>query len=215
MIALIGALFGSSDRAGRDAGDEELIRALAAGDREAFARLVERHQRRLYNVCLRLVREREDAMDLTQDAFVRIAERIGSFAGASSFATWSHRLTVNLCLDHLRRRKARRESPAGDGMPDLADPRERPDEVAVGRADARPLWAALADLDEPLRLTVVLADVEGMSLAEVAHVLGVAEGTVKSRLHRARARLLAAVEGAVEPPSVVKRPTRRRGDGLE
>jgi RNA polymerase sigma-70 factor (ECF subfamily) len=184
--------------------DEVLVHSFIGGDEDAFPLLVRRHQGRLYNICLRVVRDREDAMDLTQEAFARIAERISGFAGASTFSTWSHRLTINLCLDFLRRKKARPEAPLAEDEHVLepADSRPGPEELAVGRVDGVPLWEAVAALDEDYRQVVVLADVEGISMDEIAQALDIPVGTVKSRLHRARARLLAALEGRVEPPSV-------------
>lgn len=168
--------------------DTELLERARRGDRRAFDDLMSRHEDRVFAVCLRLLRHREAALDATQDTFLTVFRKFDQFRGDSSFSTWLYRVAVNTCHDHLRRAKRRPTDP----LPDTQDP---PD-VAAGsslesielRGD---LTRALSSLSEEFRAAVVLADVEGLGVAEVAAILGVAEGTVKSRLHRARKQLAA------------------------
>lgn len=153
-----------------------------------------RHEDRVFAVCLRILRQREAALDAVQDTFLTVFRKADQFRGDSRFSTWLYRVAVNTCYDHLRRAKRR---PA-DPLPETHDPPDRGSDDALGAVELRPgLTAALASLNEEYRATIVLADVEGLPLGEVAEILQVAEGTVKSRLHRGR-RQLAEILGNPE-----------------
>jgi RNA polymerase sigma-70 factor (ECF subfamily) len=168
----------------------ELVRRARDGDRDAFGALYRLHVDRVYALCLRLVADRETASLLTQDAFVRAWRRLATFRGESSLLTWLHRLTVNVVLDHRRDEKRRRarlaELPDGDDPGRLAAVPPSP----VGRR--RDLERAIAGLPAGARTIFVLHEVEGYRMREIAEMTGVAVGTVKAQLHRAR-RLLREV----------------------
>jgi RNA polymerase sigma-70 factor (ECF subfamily) len=178
--------------------DRELLAAHAAGDRTAFPELVARHRRRLWNLALRMLRDREDAADALQDAFIRAFRAADSFRGDAEVGTWLHRILVNVCLNRVAARQKRPTVPLvdqldeGEHRTDLVDRHD-----AYAAADSRRDMAALlARLPDEQRLAIVLVDVEGYSVAEAADALGVAAGTIKSRCARGRARLASALVGA-------------------
>jgi len=164
--------------------DADLLRAHVAGDRDAFGELVRRHRDRLWAVALRTLGDREEAADALQDALLSAYRAAERFRGESAVTTWLHRIVVNACLDRARRRQVR---PA-IGLPELPPGRE-PVAVEPDRDTAREVWAGLAQLPAEQRVPLVLLDMQGYSVAEIAEILGVAEGTVKSRCARGRARL--------------------------
>lgn len=181
----------ADDRARRADEDRALLRAHVAGDPQAFAELVRRHRDRLWAVALRTLGDREEAADALQDALVSAFRSAGTYRGEAAVTTWLHRVVVNACLDRVRRRQARPTVPFG--ATELAS---RWDDH--GRTETRlDVRAALATLPEGQRAAIVLVDMQDMPVAEAAEVLGVAEGTVKSRCSRGRAalaRLLRAAE---------------------
>ena len=163
--------------------DVELLQAHVDGDPAAFEVLVRRHRDRMWAVALRTLRDPEEAADALQEALVSAYRAAGSFRAESAVTTWLHRIVVNACLDRIRRRSARPTTPLGD-----IDPPQRGDESAAAelRVD---FDRALASLPEGQRLALVLVDLQGLPVAEAAQILGVAEGTVKSRCARGRAAL--------------------------
>jgi RNA polymerase sigma-70 factor (ECF subfamily) len=169
--------------------DYDLTQASATGDMVAFEMLYERHHRRVYSLCLRMVANATEAEDLSQEVFVQLFRKVGSFRGESAFTTWLHRLTVNHVLMHFRKRGVRIEKTTDEGdigeMQDfLQSVAERPrfiDRIALDKA--------IADLPPGYRTVFVLHDVEGFEHEEVAKMLGVSVGTSKSQLHKARMRL--------------------------
>ena len=166
--------------------DAELLRAHADGDPAAFEEIVRRHRDRLWAVALRTLREPEEAADALQDALVSAYRAAGSFRGDSAVTTWLHRIVVNACLDRIRRGKVRPTVPLPDEGPgEPADARDRMAE----RETAMAIEDALGRLPVEQRAAIVLVDIEGWSVADTAGMLGVAEGTVKSRCARGRARL--------------------------
>lgn len=178
-----------------DPTDRELLAAHVAGDHEAFGTLVRRHQDRLWAVAVRTLGDREEAADALQDALVSAYRRAAGFRGEAAVTTWLHRIVVNACLDRVRRRAARPTAPLSErGEPaDLRD-----DHAATEtRLDVR---AALDRLPEHQRLALVLVDMHGLSVAQAAAVLQVAEGTVKSRCARGRTAL-AGLLGPARPHS--------------
>lgn len=171
--------------------DPSLIERCLAGDRSAFAELMARHEDRVFAVCLRTLRDREAALDATQDTFITVFRKLDRFDGRSAFTTWLHRVAVNTALDRIRREKRRSASPI-DEHHEPADPLAH---ETVEAAGLRPeLEAALASIPEEYAAAVVLVDVEGYGTEDAAEILGVARGTVKSRVFRGR-RLLAEVLG--------------------
>ncbi len=172
--------------------DEDLVRRFLSGDRSAFALLVERHERRVYNLALRMTGSEEDARDAAQDAFLTALRKLSTFRGEAAFTTWLHRVAVNACYDLLRKRQRapllsrsgqdewEPEPPAAPDHADLTDL-----SVDVQRA--------LLEVSEDYRAVMVLHDVQDLPYEEVAAILGVPVGTVKSRLHRGRVALARAL----------------------
>lgn len=193
--------------------DQELLRAHVNGDPEAFGVLFTRHRDRLWAVALRTMGNPEDAADGLQDGMIAAFRRAGSFRGDAAVTTWLHRVVVNACLDRIRAAKVR----AADALPDdleevvgrgslatATTETEDPAEHAVVDERRRLVLDALRTLPEEQRAALVLVDMEGYPVAEVAVMLGCAEGTVKSRCARGRAKLAARLgmlrPGAEVPP---------------
>jgi RNA polymerase sigma-70 factor, ECF subfamily len=176
-----------------DARDRALLAQHVAGDPEAFGRLVAAHQDRLWAVALRTLGDREEAADALQDALLSAYRAAASYRGDARVTTWLHRIVVNACLDRVRRRQARPTvplpGPDGDGGQEPAAPRD----AIAERETALEIEAALAALPVDQRTALVLVDVHGLPVDEVAAVLGVPTGTVKSRCSRGRARLAVAL----------------------
>jgi RNA polymerase sigma-70 factor (ECF subfamily) len=166
--------------------DAELLRAHAEGDPRAFEELVRRHRDRLWAVALRTLREPEEAADALQDALISAYRAAGSFRAESAVTTWLHRIVVNACLDRIRRRQVRPTVPLPEAGP--GEPADRRDRMAE-RDTAMAVEEALGQLAVEQRAAITLVDIEGYSVADSAQILGVAEGTVKSRCARGRARL--------------------------
>jgi len=167
-----------------------LLRQHAEGDPEAFGLLFKRHKDRLWAVALRVTCDPDDAADALQEAMISAFRRAGDFRGESAVTTWLHRIVVNAALDLLRRRSAHSVSWSGD--PDdlpVTEPWQATDSAAAteSRLDVD---AAIRTLAPPQRAALVLVDMLGYPVADVAAILGVSEGTVKSRCARGRARLL-------------------------
>jgi RNA polymerase sigma-70 factor (ECF subfamily) len=170
--------------------DGVLLRRHAHGDPEAFGLLFKRHSGRLWAVALRITCDPDDAADALQEAMISAFRRAGDFRGDSAVTTWLHRIVVNASLDLLRRRTSRPVGWSGD--PDelpVPEPRQLPDSSAAtdSRLDVN---AALRMLPPPQRAALVLVDMLGYPVAAAALILGVSEGTVKSRCARGRAKLL-------------------------
>ncbi|MEU7586366.1 RNA polymerase sigma factor SigM [Micromonospora sp. NPDC049230] len=183
------------------ASDLELLRAHVDGDRHAFAELFHRHRDRLWAVALRTLGDREEAADALQDALLSAHRAAARFRGDSAVTTWLHRIVVNACLDRIRRRQAHPTVPlpdgnrAGDGS---GIGGIEPVAPAPDHDTALVVREALAALPVEQRAALVLVDVQGYPVAEVARILGIAEGTVKSRCARGRARL-AVLLGHLRP----------------
>jgi len=198
----------------RDAGraiafeDEALVDRSRKGDMQAFGALVAKYQDRVVNLAFRLCGRREDAEELAQEAFLKALEKIAQFRGASRFYTWLFRITANLAISH-RRRKGRIHFHSLDAAAELsasqaaaltaataARREDAPPAAAMAAETQHRVAAALAELDDGARLIVLLRDAEDMDYAQIAEVMEIPLGTVKSRLHRARSALrerLAAV----------------------
>ncbi len=181
--------------------DRVLVDRFREGDQAAFQDLMAAHEDRVFSICLRVVRNRELALDATQDTFINVYRRIRSFDGRAAFSTWLYRVAVNSCYDLLRREQRRQAQPLSDHI-DPADASAGDDLDAV---ELRPeLTQALGRIGDVFRDAIVLVDLEGFSIEDAAAVLDVAPGTVKSRLYRGR-RALANSLGNLRPSS--QRPT--------
>lgn len=169
--------------------DIVLCRLAASGNIPAFELIYERYHRRTYSLCLRMTSSQTEAEDLTQEVFIQLFRKIGSFRGDSAFSTWLHRLTVNQVLMHFRRRSVKNERTSDDGeMPEqtvhgTADPTRMPvvDRIALKNA--------IAELPNGYKRVFVLHDIEGFEHEEVARMMGISIGTSKSQLHKARLKL--------------------------
>ncbi len=169
--------------------DYALAQKSAAGDMQAFEQIYERHNRRVYSLCLRMTGNVQEAEDLAQEVFIQLFRKIGSFRGDSAFTTWLHRLTVNQVLMHFRKRNVKLEQTTEDG--------ETPVQVVVGTAnpnkmpvvDRIALDRAIAQLPPGYRTVFTLHDIEGHEHEEISRLLGCSVGTSKSQLHKARMKL--------------------------
>lgn len=167
--------------------DAELLLRVLDGDHAAFDQIMRNHEDRVFSVCLRIMGNREQALDATQETFLTSFRKADQFKGNAALGTWIYRIAVNTCYDQLRKQKRRRTDP----IPDYLDPADHSAEDAVESAGLRPeIEQALAAIPQDFRSAVILSDIEGMGLPEIAEVLGVPLGTVKSRVFRGR-RLLA------------------------
>ena len=183
------AFFGAAaDERAKDS-DYALARAAAGGVMAAVGELYVRHYRRVYTLCMRMTHSVEDSEDLTQEVFILLFRKLGSFRGESQFTTWLHRMTVNHVLMHFRHKKVRVEQPTDDGeLPQRAEPEtENPSSMPV--VDRIALDNALSKLTPGYRTVFVLYDIEGYEHEEVASILGCSVGTSKSQLHKARRNL--------------------------
>lgn len=171
---------------GSDRSDAELLHAHSSGDPYAFDELIRRHRDRLWAVALRTLRDPDEAADALQDALISAFRAAGTFRAEAAVTTWLHRIVVNACLDRMRRRQARPTV----ALPErgVGEPADRRDRMAE-RDTALTVEAALGCLPVEQRSAIALVDIEGYSVADTARILGVAEGTVKSRCARGRARL--------------------------
>jgi RNA polymerase sigma-70 factor, ECF subfamily len=169
--------------------DFDLAQKSAAGNLAAFELLYERYHRRTYSLCLRMTNSATEAEDITQEVFIQLFRKIGSFRGDSAFSTWLHRMTVNQVLMHFRRRGVQNEKTTEDG--------EMPEQIVRGTEnhnkmpilDRIAINKAISELPNGYRTVFVLHDVEGFEHEEIARMLGLSVGTSKSQLHKARLKL--------------------------
>ncbi len=181
--------------------DLTLVKRVRSGDQRAFKLLVERYQRKVYAVALGMLKDKEAAMDVSQEAFVKVYKYLDHFKGDSSFYTWLYRITANICIDHLRKR-------AGSGgehvefdetvTSDMSEARigalgsrlgTNPQKSALRRELAEKIQEALAQVPEKHRAILLLREIEGMSYEDLARTLDIPKGTVMSRLFHARAKV--------------------------
>ncbi len=196
---------GSSDKASLP--DEALVKAAQGGDMEAFEEMVARHRDKMYARAFSIVHNEEEAIDLSQEAWIKAWQRLQQFEGDSSFTTWMTRITINLCLDHLRRNNRFRVEP----MPESRDEPEawerllppvwtNPTENLEREELRQRIDSAMSKLSEAHRTVLVLHEFEGMEYKQIAETIGVSIGTVMSRLFYARRRLAALLAGLKNHP---------------
>jgi RNA polymerase sigma-70 factor, ECF subfamily len=171
----------------------ELLAKCRRGDPEAFEEVVRRTHRHVYTQALRIVGDAQEAEDVAQDAYLRVFRGLASFRGDARFETWLYRIVANAALTHMRKRRRFGELMAEDeGQTRPLPAKDRTDDQAVDRDS---LARALSDLPASMRTVVILKDVYGLSCREIGDELGVSEGAVKVRLHRARRRLKSVLFG--------------------
>lgn len=179
--------------------DFDLTQASSKGNMAAFEEIYQRHHRRVYSICLRMLQNAFEAEDLTQDVFIQLYRKVGSFRGDSAFTTWLHRLTVNQVLMHFRKRNVKFEKTTEEG--------ETPEQIVAGTAnpfkmqivDKMALENAIEQLPAGYKNVFVLHDVEGFEHEEVARILGCSVGTSKSQLHKARLKLRKLLKKKANP----------------
>lgn len=171
--------------------DEELVASAQKGERRAFEELVERHKQKAYHIAFGFARDREDAKDLSQDAFLKAFANLKNFDGRSSFYTWFYRILVNLCLDYKRRQKRAPADEFDETVEHQMDPSQEPktarapDQHVLAGQFSRKVGSALEALPAKQRTVFILRNHQGLSIKEIAETMETAEGTVKVHLHRA------------------------------
>ncbi len=180
------------------ADDRALLRAVQGGDREAFARLVELHSARAYSVGMSMLRNEQDARDIVQQTFLNVWRSIADFRGEASLASWIGRIATNNALMRLRTRRRKPEEPLPELGPDrpehpVVDWAPIADKLHENAELGLQIQRAVAELPEPYRLVVVMADYQEMSMREIADALEISVPNVKTRLHRARLALRQAL----------------------
>lgn len=181
-----------------DTADAELLALYVAGETNAFDEIVDRYERRVYAVALRMCGDPEDARDVSQDVFVSAMRSLRSFREEAQLSTWFHRVTVNASLDLLRRRKRRQTSPIEEAHDHPAEV-PGPEDAAIGAARAAQVHRALRALSDEHRAVLVLHDLQDLDYAAVATALDIPLGTVKSRIHRARVEMAKLLGHLREP----------------
>ena len=179
--------------------------AYVAGDTAAFDELVRRYRRRVFGICRAYFGNDAEAEDAAQDAFIALLRRASTYSGTAAFSTWMYRVTTNACND-LARKRARRPQSSGDGVDRLVETAAVED-VLGNRELGVELEQALELLDADFREVILLHDVAGWPYADIAERLGIAVGTVKSRIHRGHGRLAAALAHLREPNPPIAPPT--------
>lgn len=179
--------------------DYDLTQASAKGDMIAFEEVYNRHHRRVYAICLRMLKNTNEAEDLTQDVFIQLHRKIGSFRGDSAFTTWLHRLTVNQVLMHFRKRTVKMEKVTDEGETpvQIVKGSEKPSRMPV--VDRIAIENAIKELPNGYRNVFILHDIEGFEHEEVARILGCSVGTSKSQLHKARHKLRKLLQKQAPP----------------
>lgn len=175
--------------------EKQVIGKILAGDSSAFAAIVDAHEKQVYNLALRTLQNPEDAQDITQEVFLRVYSDLGSFRGDSRLSVWLYRVTYNLCIDLLRKQKRRPtvsltlETEEGEAEMEFPDTRYLPETELERRELQSAVREALSRLSEEHRRILLMREFEDLSYTEIARLLGIQEGTVKSRIARARERV--------------------------
>ena len=180
-----------------DLKEKDLIRKAKQGDMHAFEELILKHEKIVYNLALRMMNHSEDAKDISQEVFLKAYRSLSNFDERSAFSTWIYRITHNTCIDEMRKRKGKQnysleeelENEAGSMQRQIADEGDTPEESLLREEQKSEILQALDSLSEEHKAAIVLRDMKGFSYEEIAEILEVSLGTVKSRISRARNQL--------------------------
>ena len=175
--------------------EKKIIEKVLGGDANAFEELVLKYEKTVYNLALRMVGDRDDAFDMTQEAFIKAYGSLSSFRGDSKFSVWIYRITTNVCLDFLRSKSRKQQvsltvsDDDEDAQLDIPDPKADPEQQLIKKISMQSVEEGLQTLPDKQRQILVMRELGGMSYAEIGKALSIEEGTVKSRIFRARKRL--------------------------
>lgn len=176
--------------------EKKIIEKVLGGDANAFEELVLKYEKTVYNLALRMVGDRDDAFDMTQEAFIKAYGSLSSFRGDSKFSVWIYRITTNVCLDFLRSKSRKQQvsltvsdDDDEDAQLDIPDPSSTPEQQLIKKISMQSVEEGLKTLPDKQRQILVMRELGGMSYAEIGKALSLEEGTVKSRIFRARKRL--------------------------
>lgn len=177
--------------------EKKIIEKVLGGDANAFEELVLKYEKTVYNLALRMVGDRDDAFDMTQEAFIKAYGSLSSFRGDSKFSVWIYRIATNVCLDFLRSKSRKQQvsltvsDDDEDAQLDIPDPKADPEQQLIKKISMQSVEEGLKTLPDKQRQILVMRELGGMSYAEIGAALLLEEGTVKSRIFRARKRLCA------------------------
>lgn len=177
--------------------EKKIIEKVLGGDANAFEELVLKYEKTVYNLALRMVGDRDDAFDMTQEAFIKAYGSLSSFRGDSKFSVWIYRIATNVCLDFLRSKSRKQQvsltvsDDDEDAQLDIPDPKADPEQQLMQKISMQSVEEGLKTLPDKQRQILVMRELGGMSYAEIGAALSLEEGTVKSRIFRARKRLCA------------------------
>lgn len=182
--------------------EKYLIEQSQKGDFESFEELIRDYQKLAFNIAYRMLGNMEDAADAAQDAMIKIYKSIGNFKGDSSFSTWLYKIVTNTCLDQLRKRKRDKafsvdrpiETEDGDIRKEISDSYNIPEDVVERKENIKDLAAAINALPEQHKTAIILRDIQGFSYEQIAEMLNCSQGTVKSRISRARSALRDSIQ---------------------
>lgn len=176
--------------------EKKIIEKVLGGDANAFEELVLKYEKTVYNLALRMVGDRDDASDMTQEAFIKAYGSLSSFRGDSKFSVWIYRIATNVCLDFLRSKSRKQQvsltvsdDDDEDAQLDIPDPSSAPEQQLMQKMSMQSVEEGLKTLPDKQRQILVMRELGGMSYAEIGAALSLEEGTVKSRIFRARKRL--------------------------
>ncbi|WP_066504342.1 RNA polymerase sigma factor [Abyssisolibacter fermentans] len=175
--------------------EEKLIKKCQKGDIDAFETLISSYEKIAYNIALKMLKNREDAMDISQEAFIKVFKSIDKFNFKSSFSTWLYRIVVNTCIDHLKKKKkvysidSTVETQNGEIHTEIPDTTNNPEQLMEKKLTKELVHRSINELSETHKVVIVLRDIQGFSYEEISQIIGCSQGTVKSRISRARSAL--------------------------
>lgn len=197
----------------------QIIQQVQAGDVNAYEALVTEYEKNVYNLALRMTGNREDAADISQEAFIKAFKSLPGFRGDSKFSVWLYRIVSNLCLDFLRSRSRRQtvslsveDEDGEDTLLDIPDTSQSPEKLVEGRLTREAVQQGLEQLSPEYRQILLLREIQGLSYEEISQSLGLELGTIKSRLFRARKKLCAFLLENGNIPDFVSSSKERGGE---